>query len=75
MSNYAAKSNLKGAAGIDTSNFAQKANLTSLKLNTDRLDINKLETTSADLSILKDVVKNEVVENTVYYDLNKKFRN
>ena len=31
LSNYATKSNLKNATGVGTSDFAKKANLTSLK--------------------------------------------
>ena len=75
MSNYATKSNLKGAAGIDTSNFAKKADLNSLKSNIDRLDVNKSETTPVDLSILSDLVKSEVAKTTVYDELIKKVRN
>ena len=36
-------------------------------------DIGKLETTPVDLSKLSNVVKNEVVEQTVYDELLKKF--
>ena len=39
----------------------------SLKSEIDQLGIGKLETTPANKSKLSDVVKNEVVEMTVYY--------
>ena len=41
LSNYAMKSNLKNATGVDTSEFAKKVDLTSLKSNVDKLDIDK----------------------------------
>ena len=43
---------------VDTSSFALKTNLASLK--TDKLDIDKLAPVPADLSKLSDVVKNDV---------------
>ena len=43
MYNYATKSDLKGVAGIATSHFAKKADLASLELDTDKLDIDELE--------------------------------
>ena len=41
LSNYAAKSDLKNATGVDTSNFANKAALASLKSEVDKLDIDE----------------------------------
>ena len=41
LSNYASKSDLKNATGIDTSKFSKKFNLASLKHNADQLDIDK----------------------------------
>ena len=57
LSNYAAKVNLKDATGIDTSNFALKSNLATLKTEVDKLDIDKLLPVLVDLSKLSDVVK------------------
>ena len=57
LSNYAAKSDLKDATGIDTSNFALKSNLSSLKTEVDKLDIDKLVPVSVDLSKVSHVVK------------------
>ena len=48
----ATKSDLKNAAGFDTSNFANKVDLVNLKSNVDKLDIDKLKdvpTNSSDL--------------------------
>ena len=49
MSNYGTKPNLKNAAGVDTSDFAKKADLADLKSDVDKLDINKLKTLTNDL--------------------------
>ena len=57
LSNYAAKSDLKNATSVDASDFAKKAALASLKLDIDKLDIGKLETTLVYLSKLSDEVK------------------
>ena len=42
LSNYATKTDLKNATGIDTSPFPKKVDLVSLKSNVDKLDIDKL---------------------------------
>ena len=54
------------ATGAETLKFAKKADLTSLKLDVDELDIDKLKIALVDLSELSDVVKNEVVKKNVY---------
>ena len=56
MPDYAPKSDLKSSAGVDTSVFAKKVDLTSLKPDIDKLGIDKLETALADLSKPKNVV-------------------
>ena len=43
LSNYATKSDLKNATGVDTSNVAKKVDLASLKWDFDKLHIDKLE--------------------------------
>ena len=65
LSNSATKTDLKDATGIDTSNFALKSNLASLKTELDKLDIDKLVRVPVNLSKLSDVVKNDV-KKTVY---------
>ena len=46
--------------------------MSNLKSEVDKLDIDKLETVSVDLSKLGDVLKNKGVERTVYDELVKK---
>ena len=53
LSNYATKSDLKNATGIDTSKLAAKSDLVSLKAEVDKLDIDKLKGVPTDLSNLK----------------------
>ena len=51
---------------VDTSSFALKSNLASLKTEVDELDTDKLVPVPVDISKLSDVVKNDVVKKTVY---------
>ena len=62
LSNYATKADIKNISHVDTSSFALKSNLTSLKTDVDKLDIDKLVPVAVDLSKLSDVVKNDVVK-------------
>ena len=41
LSNYATEANIENISHVDTSSFALKANLASLKTEVDKLDINK----------------------------------
>ena len=68
--NYTTKSDLKNVTHVNTSSFALKTNLASLKTQVDKLDIGKLVPVPVDLSKLSDVklsdvVKNDVVKKTV----------
>ena len=65
LSNCAIKTDLKNVTHIDTSNFALKTNLASLKTEVGKLDIEKLAPVPVDFSKLGDVVKNDVVKKTV----------
>ena len=73
LSNYATKADLKNAKGVDTSQFAKKVNLASLKSEVCKLDIDKSEKVTAGLNSLKSKVDkldvNKLV--TVPVDLNK----
>ena len=62
LSNYATKTVLRNITHIDTSSFALKTNLASIKTEVDKLDIDQLAPVPADLSKLSDVVKNHVVK-------------
>ena len=75
LSNYATKTDLKNVTHVDTSSFALKTNLASLKTEVDKLGIDKLVPVPVDLSKLSDVVKNDVVEKTVYDKLATKVNN
>ena len=75
LSNYATKSDLKEATGIDTSNFALKLNLASIKTEVDKLEIAKLTPIPVNLAKLSDVVKNDIVKKVVYNKLATKGNN
>ena len=75
LSNYATKAGIKNILHVDTSSFALKTNLASLKIGVDKLDIDKLVPVSVDVSKLSDVVKNDVVKKDVYGKLVAKVDN
>ena len=75
LSSYATKTDLKNVTHLDTSRFALKTNLASLKTEVDKLDIDKLAPVPVDLSKLSDVVKNDVVKKAVYDKLAAKVNN
>ena len=56
MPNYAAKSDLINTTGVDTSDFAKKADSASLKSDVDELDINKLKNVPSGSDRLKSKV-------------------
>ena len=49
LSNYTTKTDLKNVTHVDTSHFALKTNLASLRTEVDKLDIDKLATVPVDL--------------------------
>ena len=74
MPNYATKSHLKNVAGIDTSQFAKKVDLSNLKSEVNKLDIDKLQKEpSAKLNSLKGIVHKVDVDRlkSVSVDLKK----
>ena len=66
MSNYATKTDLKNAGGIDTSKLLLKSNLLCLEPDVDKIDVYKLKTVSVDLRKLNNAVNNDVVKKTAY---------
>ena len=62
LTNYATKDDVKNITHVDVSSFASKTNLAALKSEVDKLNINKLVTTPADLARLTDIVDKEVVK-------------
>ena len=75
LSNYAIKGDINNISHVDTSSFALKSNLASLKTEIEKLDIDKLVPVPVDLSKLTDIVKNDVVKKTVYDKLVEKVNN
>ena len=66
LANYATKTDLKNIPHVDVSSYASKTNLAALKSEVDKIDVDKLKTTPADLAKLSNVVKNDVVKKTDY---------
>ena len=66
LSNYATETDIKNISHVDTSVFALKTNLASLKTKLDTLDIDKLVPVPVDWSKLSDVVKNDIIKKDVY---------
>ena len=75
LSNCATKSDLRNVTHVDTSSFALKTNLASLKTEVDKLDIDKLVPVPVDLNKLSAVVKTDVVKTIVYDQLFAKVNN
>ena len=69
FADYATKSDLKSATGVDTSKFVD---LASLKSDFDDLDIDKLKTVPDNLYKLSNVAEEEVCKETAYDELVKK---
>ena len=57
---------MKIPVGVDTSDFAQKVDLTTLKSDVDKLDLDKLVPAPVDLDKLSEVVKNDVFKKYIY---------
>ena len=70
LSNYATKVDIENVTHANTSNFALKTNVTSLKT-----EIGKLLPVPVDLCKLSDAVKNDVVKKAVYDKLVAKVNN
>ena len=66
---------VKNILHIDTSSFELKPNLASIKVEVDKLSINKLIQFPVDLSKLSDLVKKDVVKKAVYDKLIAKVNN
>ena len=75
LSNDVKKTDIKNISHVDTSSFALKTNLSSLKTEVDKLGIVKLVTVPVDLSKLSNLVKKDVVRKTEYDKLIGKVNN
>ena len=60
LTNYTTKTDLKNITHVDVSSYASKTNLSALKSEVDKIDIENLKTVPDDLAKLSNVVKNEV---------------
>ena len=69
LSNYSAKTDIKNISHVDTSRFALKKKLASLKTEVDKLDIEKLVLVPTEWSKLSNVVKNDIVKKTAHHKL------
>ena len=69
LTNYATKTDLKNITLVIVYiiySFASKTNLAALKTEVDKMDVDKLKTTPADLAKLTNAVQNDLVKKTVY---------
>ena len=66
LANYATKDVVKNITHVDVSSYATKTNLAALKREADKIDVDKLKTTPADLAKWSNIVKNDVVKKTDY---------
>ena len=66
LTNYATKTDLENITHVDVSSFASKTNLAALKTELDKIDVDKLKTTLADLAKLTNAVEHDVVKKTDY---------
>ena len=73
LPNYATKTDLKNATGIDTSPFTKKIDLASLKFNVDKLDIDRLKNVPTNLRNSKSKVDRIDVDKLLFVsvDLSK----
>ena len=62
LTNYATKTDLKIMTHVDVSSFASKTNLTALKSELDKIDVDKLKAAPADLAKLTNAVENDLVK-------------
>ena len=67
MSSYATNSDLKNAAGIDTSKLARKVDLAKSNSAVDELDTDQLKIVPIDLSNLSNVEKGGVVKMLILF--------
>ena len=64
LSSYATKDDVKNITHVDVTSYATKTNLSALKTEVDKIDVDKLKSVADNLAILSNVVKNEVVKKT-----------
>ena len=75
LSNFATKADLWRAAGVDMSELRERSELTTLKAEEDKINVDKLKTVLFYLRKLSNVVNNEFVKKTEYGKLVAKVNN
>ena len=70
FSDYATKADFENETGVDTSKFAEKLHVASLKFDIDKLDIDKLEKVPTGLNSLKNKVDKLYVDKLVLLIIN-----
>ena len=66
LANYATNTDLKNITHVDVNSYASKTSLAAFKSEVDKIDVEKLKTTPADLAKLSNVFKNDVVKKNDY---------
>ena len=69
LSDYATKADLKGETGVDTYILPSKTDFIDLGTKVDKLDIDRLQNASADLSKLSNAVNIDIVKKALYDEL------
>ena len=64
LANYATKDDVENITHVDVSSYATKTNLAALKSELDKIGVDKLKATPADLAKLSNPVKNDAVKKT-----------
>ena len=75
LSNFATKADLWRATGVDMSELRERSELTTLKAEEDKINVDKLKTVLFYLRKLSNVVNNEFVKKTEYGKLVAKVNN
>ena len=66
LANYPTKADVKNITHVDVSSFASKTNLAALKTEVDKIDVDKLKTTPADIAKLTNAIEHDVIKKTDY---------
>ena len=65
LSNYATKDDVKNITHVDVSSYATKTNLAALKVEVDKINVDKLKTVPDDLAKLSNVVKIKLLKKLI----------
>ena len=65
LSNYATKDDVKNITHVDVSSYATKTNLAALKVEVDKINVDKLKIVPDDLAKLSNVVKMKLLKKLI----------